>query len=44
METLVLFQNAEVSKALANMALTIVICLLAVWLGFTLGRQLHPFI
>jgi len=42
METLVLLQDGDVGKALANIALTLILCLLAVWLGFNTGRWLHP--
>ena len=40
METLNLFEQGEVVPALANIALSVLVCLAAVWLGVVLGRQL----
>jgi CrcB protein len=39
-ETLQLFEEVGLVPALANVALSVVLCLLAVWLGAGLGRQL----
>lgn len=39
-ETLALFENGEPVKAIANITLSVVLCLTATWLGLTLGRQL----
>ncbi len=39
-ETLALFENGEPLKAIANIVLSVFLCLTATWLGLTLGRQL----
>lgn len=39
-ETLNLLEQGDVLPALMNMLLSVVVCLLAVWLGVNLGRQL----
>jgi CrcB protein len=39
-ETLVLIESGEVFRAVLNIVLSVSICLVAVWLGVTLGRQL----
>jgi len=39
-ETLMLIENGEVFRAVLNIVLSVSICLVAVWLGVTLGRQL----
>jgi len=39
-ETLALFENGEPIKALVNIMLSVFICLLATWVGLSLGRQL----
>jgi len=39
-ETLALFENGEPIKALVNIMLSVFICLLATWIGLSLGRQL----
>ena len=40
LETLNLLEQGDVMRAVANMALSVVVCLAAVWLGISLGRQL----
>ena len=40
LETLNLLEQGDVMRAMANMALSVVVCLAAVWLGINLGRQL----
>ena len=39
-ETLNLLEQGEMIKASANIVLSVVVCLAAVWLGINLGRQL----
>lgn len=39
-ETLNLFENGDMFRAIANIAASVMVCLLAVWLGVSLGRQL----
>ncbi|HIE54559.1 MAG TPA: fluoride efflux transporter CrcB [Chromatiaceae bacterium] len=39
-ETFYLIEQAEIGKALLNMLLSVFACLLAVWMGVMLGRQL----
>ncbi|MEJ8568261.1 fluoride efflux transporter CrcB [Elongatibacter sediminis] len=41
LETLVLAQNGHFLRAGLNVALTLVVCLGAVWLGYLLARGLH---
>ena len=43
METLVLMQDGEISKAMVNIGITLVGTLLAVWIGHEAGRLLHGF-
>lgn len=40
METLNLFENAEITSALLNIIVSVCLCLLAVFIGALLGRQL----
>ncbi|QKT02354.1 fluoride efflux transporter CrcB [Ectothiorhodospiraceae bacterium 2226] len=40
LETLALVDGREYGKALANIMLSLVLCLLATWLGLALGRRL----
>jgi fluoride exporter len=40
LQTLELFQKGDVLLALANVALSVFVCLLAVWLGYVAGRNL----
>ena len=40
LETLTLVQQAEMFKALLNIFLSVVVCLLATWAGFVLARLL----
>jgi CrcB protein len=40
LETFHLFAEAAYGRALANAALSVVLCLLATWLGVVVGRQL----
>jgi len=40
METLLLVENGEQLRALGNIAATVVLCLLATWVGIVLGRSL----
>jgi CrcB protein len=40
LETLNLLEQGELVTAAANMLFSVIICLLAVWLGVALGRQL----
>ncbi len=37
-ETLGLFENGELVRALLNIGLSVVLCLIAVWMGAKLGR------
>ncbi len=39
-ETINLLEGGEVSKALLNMLLSVVLCVFAAWLGLVAGRQL----
>ena len=39
-ETLNLFEQGDMMRALANIVLSVMVCLVAVWLGVSLGRQL----
>ena len=39
-ETLTLIEQADYAKALLNVALSVVLCVLACWAGLALGRQL----
>lgn len=39
-ETLVLIQNNELSKAMLNVLLSVVLCVMGSWIGLILGRQL----
>lgn len=39
-ETLVLLESGELSKAALNVVLSVSLCLLATWLGLVIGRQL----
>lgn len=39
-ETLVLIQNSELSKAMINVLLSVILCVLGSWLGLLIGRQL----
>ena len=39
-ETLVLFEQGDVFKAMTNILLSIVLCILAVWVGAYLAKQL----
>ena len=40
LETLNLLEQGDVMRAMANMAISVIVCLAAVWLGVSLGRQL----
>jgi CrcB protein len=40
LETLYLIEQGEMMRAMANIALSVLLCLAAVWLGVFLGRQL----
>ena len=40
METLTLLENGEQLRAVVNVAASVVLCLLATWLGVLLGRSL----
>ena len=39
-ETLLLLENGETLKALINIVASVLLCLLAVWIGVVMGRQL----
>jgi CrcB protein len=39
-ETLNLLEQGDITRAILNMALSVAVCLLAVWFGVILGRQL----
>lgn len=41
-ETLQLIQDGHLSKAGLNVVLTLLLCFLAVWAGFLIGRNVHP--
>ena len=40
METLNLLEQGDVMRAMANIAFSVIVCLVAVWLGVSIGRQL----
>lgn len=40
LETLNLLEQGEIVPALLNMLLSVLVCLVAVWLGVVIGRQL----
>jgi len=39
-ETLLLIENGELSRAVVNIILSVVLCLAAVWAGVLIGRQI----
>ena len=39
-ETLILLEQGDVARAGANIVLSVLICLIAVWFGVSLGRQI----
>lgn len=39
-ETLNLLEQGDMARAFANIALSVIVCLAAVWIGISLGRQL----
>ncbi len=39
-ETLLLIESSELSKALTNVILSVVLCIMGSWIGIILGRQL----
>ena len=39
-ETLLLIENGELSKAMLNVLLSVVLCIAAAWIGMIIGRQL----
>ena len=39
-ETLNLLEHGDITRAVLNAALSVIVCVLAAWLGVTLGRQL----
>lgn len=39
LETMQLMQQGELTKAGLNMLLSVFVCVLAIWLGFVLGKQ-----
>jgi CrcB protein len=39
-ETLNLLEQGDMTKAFANIVLSVIVCLAAVWIGISLGRQL----
>ncbi len=39
-ETLNLLEQGDMTRAFANIALSVIVCLAAVWIGISLGRQL----
>lgn len=39
-ETLNLMEQGDMARAFANIALSVIVCLAAVWIGISLGRQL----
>ena len=39
-ETLILLEQGDIVRAVTNIVLSILICLLAVWFGVSLGRQI----
>ena len=40
METLALLEQGDITRASLNIVLSIVVCLLAVWVGVIIGRQI----
>ena len=40
LETLNLLEQGDVMRAMVNIALSVIVCLAAVWLGMIIGRQL----
>ncbi len=40
METINLLEGGELVKAVVNMVLSVILCVLAAWLGMAVGRQL----
>ena len=40
LETLNLLEQGDVMRAMVNIALSVIVCLAAVWLGIIIGRQL----
>ena len=40
LETLNLLEQGDVTRAMANIAFSVIVCLIAVWAGVSLGRQL----
>ena len=40
LETLNLLEQGDVMRAMANIAFSVIVCLIAVWMGISLGRQL----
>ena len=40
LETLNLLEQGDVMRAMANIVFSVIVCLIAVWIGITLGRQL----
>ncbi len=40
METMALLEAGDVTKAMLNILLSVLLCLLATWVGLSLGRQL----
>ncbi|MDH3342547.1 MAG: fluoride efflux transporter CrcB [Gammaproteobacteria bacterium] len=40
LETLNLLEQGDVMRAMANIAFSVIVCLAAVWLGVSIGRQL----
>ncbi|MCW8923714.1 MAG: fluoride efflux transporter CrcB [Gammaproteobacteria bacterium] len=40
METLNLLEQGDVMRAMANIAFSVIVCLAAVWVGVSIGRQL----
>lgn len=39
-ETLNLLEQGDILRAMLNMALSVIVCLAAVWIGISVGRQL----
>jgi len=40
LETLNLLEQGDVMRAMANIAFSVIVCLAAVWMGVSIGRQL----
>ena len=40
METMALLEAGDVTKAMLNVLLSVLLCLMATWVGLSLGRQL----